>query len=102
MATVLFVDCAGDAEVEAAAVRTLVRRNVDALIYASMYHRVLDLPEIPSDLPRQAALARELGLSIPDDLSIVGFDDQEHVADGLAPGLTTIALPHYEMGVWAA
>jgi LacI family transcriptional regulator len=211
----LLVDCAGDAEVEAAAVRTLVQRNVDALIYASMCHRVLELPLIPADLPlvvldarpagertdvswvvpdeaggaraaitellraghtrigyctdavdvpavrerlagvretlasaghpipedmvarvpdsnaadgHRAALellsrpdrptalfcyndrmamgayraARELGLTIPDDLSIVGFDDQEHVADGLAPGLTTVALPHYDMGVWAA
>lgn len=46
--------------------------------------------------------AAELGLRIPDDVSIVGFDDQEYVADGAYPGLTTIALPHYEMGVWAA
>lgn len=42
--------------------------------------------------------AQRLGISIPDDLSIVGFDDQEHVASELSPGLTTMALPHYEMG----
>lgn len=46
--------------------------------------------------------AAELGLRIPDDLSVVGFDNHEYVADGLHPGLTTIELPHYEMGVWAA
>jgi LacI family transcriptional regulator len=45
--------------------------------------------------------AAELGLRIPEDLSVVGFDDQEYLADGLFPGLTTIALPHYEMGAWA-
>lgn len=45
--------------------------------------------------------AAELGLAIPDDLSIVGFDDQELISDSLRPGLTTIALPHYEMGQWA-
>ncbi len=45
--------------------------------------------------------AAELGLSIPTDLSIVGFDDQELIAANLHPGLTTVALPHYEMGAWA-
>ncbi|QOT21347.1 LacI family DNA-binding transcriptional regulator [Paenarthrobacter sp. YJN-D] len=45
--------------------------------------------------------AAELGLSIPMDLSVVGFDDQELIAANLYPGLTTVALPHYEMGAWA-
>ncbi|MBB1509699.1 LacI family DNA-binding transcriptional regulator [Tessaracoccus sp. MC1756] len=46
--------------------------------------------------------AAELRLTIPGDVSIVGFDNQEYVADGIYPGLTTIELPHYDMGVWAA
>lgn len=46
--------------------------------------------------------AAELGLRIPQDVSIVGFDNQEYVADGIFPGLTTIELPHFDMGVWAA
>lgn len=41
------------------------------------------------------------GLSIPDDLSVVGVDDFRPVAEALLPGLTTVALPHYEMGRWA-
>lgn len=45
--------------------------------------------------------AQELGLDIPGDLSIVGFDNQELIAANLFPGLTTVALPHYEMGAWA-
>jgi LacI family transcriptional regulator len=45
--------------------------------------------------------AAELGLDIPNDLSIVGFDNQELIAANLFPGLTTVALPHYEMGAWA-
>ncbi len=45
--------------------------------------------------------ASELGLEIPTDLSIVGFDNQELIAANLFPGLTTVALPHYEMGAWA-
>lgn len=45
--------------------------------------------------------AREAGLRIPDDLSVVGFDDQLLIAAELVPGLTTMRLPHYEMGRWA-
>jgi LacI family transcriptional regulator len=45
--------------------------------------------------------AVELGLHVPADVSIVGFDNQELIAEGLHPRLTTVALPHYEMGAWA-
>jgi LacI family transcriptional regulator len=45
--------------------------------------------------------ARHAGLSIPRDLSVVGFDDQPFVAAELDPPLTTVALPHYEMGRWS-
>jgi LacI family transcriptional regulator len=45
--------------------------------------------------------AAELGLSIPHDLSVVSYDDQELIAPALHPGLTSAALPHYEMGRWA-
>jgi DNA-binding LacI/PurR family transcriptional regulator len=47
------------------------------------------------------AAAHHRGLSVPGDLSIVGYDDQQLVAAELDPPLTTIALPHYEMGRWA-
>ena len=42
--------------------------------------------------------ARNHGLRVPDDLSIVGFDDQEFIASELDPPLTTVRLPHREMG----
>ncbi len=45
--------------------------------------------------------AAELGLEVPADVSIVGFDDQDPIAASLFPALTTVALPHYEMGAWA-
>ncbi|MBX3193842.1 MAG: LacI family DNA-binding transcriptional regulator [Microbacteriaceae bacterium] len=45
--------------------------------------------------------AREAGLAIPKDLSVVGFDNQEIVAEALSPALTTLALPYYEMGAVA-
>ncbi len=45
--------------------------------------------------------AHHRGLRIPQDLSIVGYDDQQFIAAEQDPPLTTIALPHYEMGRWA-
>jgi LacI family transcriptional regulator len=39
----------------------------------------------------------EAGLAIPADVSIVSFDD-DPLASWVKPALTTIALPHYELG----
>ncbi|RLK46683.1 LacI family DNA-binding transcriptional regulator [Microbacterium telephonicum] len=47
------------------------------------------------------AAAHARGLRIPHDLSIIGYDDQQFIAAEQEPPLTTIALPHYEMGKWA-
>ncbi|WP_454697820.1 LacI family DNA-binding transcriptional regulator [Arthrobacter humicola] len=41
---------------------------------------------------------RENGLSIPDDMAVVGFDNQEVIAAHLRPPLSTVSLPHYELG----
>lgn len=46
------------------------------------------------------ALAR-LKLRIPDDVSVVGYDDESLAAD-LPPALTTVRIPFYEMGRLAA
>ena len=43
----------------------------------------------------------EMGLRIPDDVAVLGFDNQWFIGEGLNPPLSTIALPHYEMGQWA-
>jgi LacI family transcriptional regulator len=69
--------------------------------------QLLELPERPTglfcfrDLMAMGAYqaAAEAGLRVPQDLSIVGYDNMEFAA-GLYPGLTTVALPHYEMGSW--
>lgn len=42
--------------------------------------------------------AAELGLSIPADLSVMGFDNQELICEAVHPALSTVQLPHYEMG----
>ncbi|MFE5813457.1 LacI family DNA-binding transcriptional regulator [Streptomyces sp. NPDC056479] len=46
--------------------------------------------------------ATRLGIAVPAELSVVGYDDQEHMAEFLNPPLTSVALPHREMGDAAA
>ncbi len=40
---------------------------------------------------------RELGLSVPEDFSVVSFDDSD-LASWLQPQLTSVAIPHFELG----
>jgi LacI family transcriptional regulator len=210
----LLIDTAGTPELEEPATQALLQRNIEGLIYASMYHREVPLPEVPGHVPlvlvdgrptaegradwivpdeeggaelavralldaghrrvafcnnaepipasfgrergyRRALVdagipfdpslvvrattgtadagavavhdllsrpspptaifcfndriavgafraASERGLRVPDDLSVVGFDNQEFIVDVLAPALTTVELPHTQMGTWAA
>ncbi|MBX2878318.1 MAG: LacI family DNA-binding transcriptional regulator [Granulosicoccus sp.] len=42
--------------------------------------------------------AARLKLMIPEDLSVVGFDNFTTISEGLRPALTTIELPYFEMG----
>lgn len=46
-------------------------------------------------------VARELGIRIPEGLSVIGFDDSE-IARSLSPGLTTVQQPSFEKGYEAA
>lgn len=67
---------------------------------------VLDAPRRPTallcgnDRIALGALlaAQALGLAVPRDLSLVGYDDQEELADRIRPALTTVSLPHYRLG----
>ena len=41
---------------------------------------------------------KELGLTIPGDVSVIGYDDQHEIVAYTRPPLTTMRLPYYEMG----
>jgi LacI family transcriptional regulator len=45
--------------------------------------------------------AREAGLKVPRDLSVVGYDDST-IAARVWPPLTTVRLPIRDMGLYAA
>lgn len=45
--------------------------------------------------------AKELGLRVPEDVTVIGFDDVEHTTM-LHPYITTVAQPCYELGKQAA
>ena len=44
---------------------------------------------------------KQLGLRIPEDVSVVGFDDED-LASHIMPKLTTLKFPRRQMGAWAA
>jgi LacI family transcriptional regulator len=95
------------APVAAASSRAMTSAEVDEVQAAT--ESLLSGPDCPTALfcfnDRMASgvyrTARALGAPVPDQLSVVGFDNQELVAPWLVPGLTTLQLPHYEMGKWA-
>jgi len=70
---------------------------------------LLALPDPPTalfcanDLMAVGAIeaVRERGLDVPRQVSVVGYDDQD-IARYTQPPLTTVLLPNYEMGHWAA
>ena len=47
-------------------------------------------------------LLKERSIRVPEDIAVVGFDNQEIIAAHLRPALSTVALPHYELGYQSA
>lgn len=70
--------------------------------------KLMRLPEPPTalfcanDLMALGALEalKHLGLRVPEDVSVMGYDDQE-ISRHTHPPLTTLVLPNYEMGQMA-
>ena len=70
--------------------------------------RVLEMPNPPTAIfafnDRMAMGAydalRAHGLRVPDDISVVGFDDED-ISAFMQPPLSTVVLPHEEMARWA-
>lgn len=68
--------------------------------------QLLNLPDPPTAIfcanDRMAMGAydaiKERGMRIPDDVAVIGFDNQELIAGYLRPKLTTVALPFEQMG----
>jgi LacI family transcriptional regulator len=82
-----------------------IESNFEIAGGADATDRLLDLPEPPTaifafnDNLAIGALqtARARGVRVPQDLSVVGFDDSEH-ATIVSPALTTVRQPLAEMG----
>ncbi|PJM78520.1 LacI family DNA-binding transcriptional regulator [Bifidobacterium scaligerum] len=45
--------------------------------------------------------AARRGLTPGKDIAVVGVDNHQVIAEALDPALSTVELPHYEMGYWA-
>ncbi|GGM26121.1 MULTISPECIES: LacI family DNA-binding transcriptional regulator [Micromonospora] len=71
-----------------AAMRTLLRRSVRPSAVICMNDRLA--------FGVYQALG-EAGLTVPHDISVISFDD-DPIAAWLRPGLSTVALPHEQMG----
>jgi DNA-binding LacI/PurR family transcriptional regulator len=86
----------------------VVEREYSLIEGKETMRRLLTLPEPPtavfaaSDVLAMGALAgaREQGVRVPEDVSVVGFDDIDFAAY-CNPPLTTVRVPAYEMGQMA-
>lgn len=100
-----------DAAIEAGIEPATIRREYGTYHVSSGYELALNV--LTDDRPTALVCGNDrmavgalmalhsAGLECPNDVSIVGFDDQPDIADQLHPPLTTVALPHLQMGILA-
>ena len=82
--------------------------DVNYSLAAGAAERLLGLPDRPdaifavSDVIAAAVIkvARRLGIKVPQDLGVIGFDNTE-ISQMMEPSITTINQPRYELGAYA-
>lgn len=85
---------------------TIIRMDITREAIVAEVNRLLALENRPTAIlcyNDRMALAvttclQQSGLRVPEDISVVGYDNQEVIVDYLSPKLVTVSLPHYEMG----
>jgi LacI family gluconate utilization system Gnt-I transcriptional repressor len=80
-----------------------LRNGAEALSSLVAEHRDLDAVFFANDILAAGGLleCQRLGIRVPEDLGIAGFDDVDLAAETV-PGLTTVRIPRYEIGARAA
>ena len=84
-------------------------RETDVQLLWDAIDRVLSLPNPPTVLcfgndqmaMRAYGILRSRGLSLPDDISVAGYDNYRLITETLYPTLTSVELPYAAMGVRA-
>jgi LacI family transcriptional regulator len=80
----LIVNTGGDRDIEERAIDSLLSRQVDGIVYASMYHRRLKIPailhEVPSVVINGVASDGSLPAVVPDEYT-GGYDATRHLID---------------------
>lgn len=85
-------------------------RDRSAALLWDAIDRLLSLPEPPTAFccgndemaMRVYGILRTRGLRMPEDISVVGYDNYRAIAETLYPPLTTVELPYAAMGARAA
>lgn len=98
---------------ELAPVPELIRRGDDLLAYRGGADAMKELLALPEDRRPTAVFCAtdkhaigavravtEAGLRVPEDISVVGFDDIEEARDAVVP-LSTVHVPYFEIGKMA-